>query len=255
MTNPKVSVIVPAYNSEKHLEQCINSILTQNIENIEVVIINDCSQDNTQKVIEELTEKDSRIKPLIHKQNKGRCGALNTGIKNANGEYIAFLDSDDIMVQNRLKLESDFLDSNQNIDLVYGDMLAFTEDTNEIARKKALDLEEDAKEILLKAKESDVKDLSPAQILHPTEYIPGGTVMVRKKVFDAGIMLDEKLRNSEDYDLWFQIIGKGFKIKKLELDGFIYRKHSNQKSANPEKMKIAADHIINKLKQGEYFNN
>lgn len=252
----KTSVIIPAYNAEEFLEEAVNSVLEQSIQDFEIIIIDDKSTDNTSKVIDSLMEKDQRVRKINHEVNKGRCGALNTGIREAKGEYIAFLDADDFMVQNRLKEESKFLDENPNTDLVYANLIANYE-TGSIVRKRAIEFKEDPKEILINSsKREDLDQLNPAQLLDPDKlkpgFIPGGSVMLRKSLFDS-VGLDENLRNSEDYDLWLQIIGKGFKIKKLELDAFVYRLHPNNKSKNKEKMKIAADYIIKKLKDGKYF--
>ena len=254
--NPKITVIISAYNEEKFIEQGINSVLSQTMKDFEIIVVNDYSTDKTKEILDNLT--DQRIKSFDHKLNKGRSGAINTGIKEAKGEYLCFLDGDDFMIQDRLKKESEFLDKNSKIDMVYGDFIVLYKDEN-IARKKAIVFEEDPKKILIKSsKRPDVDKLFPAQLLDPDKekpgFIPGGSVMIRKNVF-KNIKLDENLKNSEDYDLWLQIIGAGFKLKKLNLDGFLYRLHGNNKSSNKEKMAIASKYIVNKLKEGKYFKN
>lgn len=92
--NPKVSVIVPAYNSEKYINQCITSIMQQTYKNVEIIIINDGSNDSTKNKIEELSRVDSRIK-LFTQLNSGPSVARNKGIDEAVGEYVLFVDSDD----------------------------------------------------------------------------------------------------------------------------------------------------------------
>lgn len=91
---PKVSVIVPVYNSEKHIEKCINSILNQSYENIELIIVNDGSIDKTETIIKKYKRLDKRIKYFFQK-NSGPSTARNTGIENSRGEYLMFVDSDD----------------------------------------------------------------------------------------------------------------------------------------------------------------
>lgn len=91
---PLISVIVPIYNVEAYLEKCINSIICQSYRNLEIILVNDGSTDNSQKICEEYKKKDSRIK-VIHKENGGLSDARNCGLEIATGEYIAFLDSDD----------------------------------------------------------------------------------------------------------------------------------------------------------------
>lgn len=91
---PLISVIVPVYNVEKYLNKCIDSIISQTYENLEILIVNDGSTDNSGKICEEYAKNDKRIK-IIHQKNGGLSAARNTGIKNSTGEYIGFVDSDD----------------------------------------------------------------------------------------------------------------------------------------------------------------
>ncbi len=89
-----ISVIVPVYNVEKYLNRCIESIINQTYQNIEIILINDGSTDNSSIICDEYAEKDARIK-VIHKKNGGVSSARNVGLKNAKGEFITFVDSDD----------------------------------------------------------------------------------------------------------------------------------------------------------------
>ena len=98
-----ISVIVPVYNSEKYLKECINSILHQTYENIEIIIINDGSTDNSLLISQELQKEDKRIK-IINQKNSGVSYSRNKGIQEATGEYIMFVDSDDFIVQNYIEL-------------------------------------------------------------------------------------------------------------------------------------------------------
>ena len=91
---PKVSVIVPVYNVEKYLSKCLESILNQTFSDIEIICVNDGTQDNSRKILEEYKQKDSRIK-IIDKENGGLSSARNAGLKIAQGEFISFIDSDD----------------------------------------------------------------------------------------------------------------------------------------------------------------
>ena len=91
----KISVIVPAYNSEKYIEKCIDSLLNQTLKDIEIIVINDCSTDNTKKILEGYKKNNNNIKIIHNKSNKGIGYNRNIGIKKAQGEYISFIDSDD----------------------------------------------------------------------------------------------------------------------------------------------------------------
>lgn len=91
---PLISVIIPIYNSEKYFDRCLNSILNQTYQNIEILLINDGSIDNSAKLCDMVAMKDKRIK-VVHQTNKGVSSARNRGLDIANGEYITFIDSDD----------------------------------------------------------------------------------------------------------------------------------------------------------------
>lgn len=92
--NELISVVVPVYNVEEYLEKCVNSIINQTYKNIEIILVDDGSKDNSGKMCDKLSQKDERIK-VIHKKNGGLSDARNAGIKIANGDYIGFVDSDD----------------------------------------------------------------------------------------------------------------------------------------------------------------
>lgn len=92
--NKKVSVIVPVYNVEKYLKNCVESLINQTYENIEIILVDDGSTDNSGKICDELSKKDNRI-IVIHKENEGVSKARNTALEQSCGEYISFVDSDD----------------------------------------------------------------------------------------------------------------------------------------------------------------
>ena len=92
--NELVSIIVPVYNVEKYIKKCVDSLITQTYSNLEIILVNDGSPDNSGKICDEYAQSDSRIK-VIHKANGGLSDARNTGIDIAEGQYIFFLDSDD----------------------------------------------------------------------------------------------------------------------------------------------------------------
>lgn len=98
-----VSVVVPAYNRQKTIERAIVSALQQNYPVHEIIVVDDCSTDNTVQIVEEFACRDSRVKLICHNTNKGAQAARNTGIRNATGEWIAFLDSDDEWLPTRLQ--------------------------------------------------------------------------------------------------------------------------------------------------------
>jgi raffinose-raffinose alpha-galactotransferase len=99
---PLISVIVPVYNVEKYVGRCLTSIINQSYTNLEIIVVNDGSTDNSLAVCEEYAAKDNRIK-LISQENKGLSGARNTGLKHYTGEYVSFVDSDDWIHRNMIE--------------------------------------------------------------------------------------------------------------------------------------------------------
>lgn len=139
-----ISIIVPVYNAEGTLKRCINSIRNQSYENIELILINDGSKDNSLGICEELYEQDKRIK-VISKENSGVSDARNLGIEIANGKYIGFVDSDDWIDQDMYSSMYRYIDKNHaelvlcNYTEVYGErhvkrdeFIGITDDTDQI---------------------------------------------------------------------------------------------------------------------------
>lgn len=116
--NELISVIVPVYNMEKYLEKCVDSIINQTYKNIEIILIDDGSKDNSGTMCDELAKKDNRIK-VIHKKNAGLSAARNDGIKIANGEYVCFVDSDDYVTEDYCEvLYNTLIDTNADISAI-----------------------------------------------------------------------------------------------------------------------------------------
>lgn len=116
---PKVSIIIPVYNSEKYLEKCIDSILNQDYKNIELIIINDGSTDSSKEIIENYQKKYNDTIIYIEQKNLGPAVARNNGIKNATGKYIFFIDNDDYIDKNYIATFVKEAESN-NYDIIIG---------------------------------------------------------------------------------------------------------------------------------------
>ena len=110
MTSPRISVLMPAYNSEQYVAESIESILNQTFTDFEFIIINDGSTDNTAKIIDEYAKRDERIKFVNNSKNKGLIGVLNEGLNLARGEYIARMDSDDISLPTRFERQIAYME-------------------------------------------------------------------------------------------------------------------------------------------------
>ena len=99
---PKISVIVPVYNTEKFLQRCIDSVLAQTYQDFELLLIDDGSKDSSDTICDEYAAQDTRVK-VFHKENGGVSSARNVGLDNARGEWITFVDSDDYIEENYLQ--------------------------------------------------------------------------------------------------------------------------------------------------------
>ena len=121
MNLPQVSVIMPLYNSELYVEQAIRSVISQTYNNWELIVVNDCSEDSSASIVETLAQEDPRIR-LLHTKNPSGSPTLprNIAIENANGRYIAFLDSDDVWLPNKLE-EQLALFNDDSVRIVYSD--------------------------------------------------------------------------------------------------------------------------------------
>jgi len=121
-SSTQISVIIPVYNDALYIKEALMSVLSQGIENLEIILVDDGSTDDFEDHIEELN--DPRIK-LIKQANSGAAAARNNGINNAKGEFIAFLDADDIWSGNKLKLQLDVLLNRKDIQMVFGHVKEF----------------------------------------------------------------------------------------------------------------------------------
>lgn len=204
---PLVSVLMPAYNSEKYIGKAIQSILDQTYVNFELCIINDGSSDNTAAVIDQF--HDTRIKKLHHAQNRGLVETRNALIEMAQGQYIAYLDNDDIAFPNRLEKQIAFLEAGK-ADLCSGAYETYNEETGERRTSKE------------RYTDSDIKALI-------TVYCPlcNPAVMGRAEVF-------KKFRykpgndHAEDYSMWQEIALAGYRLANLKDKLITYRIHPKQ---------------------------
>jgi len=243
---PLVSIIIPAHNRELYLEKAVRSVLEQTLADLEVIIVNDASTDNTGPIAEQLAQEDTRVRVIHHQENKLRSGAINTGLDTAQGRYICFLDSDDYYLNNKLERQVSFLESHPENDGIYGDYEILLENATETKPANALPSTEGVlTRLIAKAQGEEIEVM-------PGGYIPSCSILIRSSVFNT-IRFDTTLRNMEDLDMWLQILGKGFILTRLPGSTYVYRRHGEQKSGNPEKMKLARALIEEKLLNGSYL--
>ena len=126
---PAVSVVIPVYNSAKYLRECLDSIVAQTFSDWEIIAVDDGSSDESPEILDEYAAKDSRIK-VIHKANAGVSAARNDGLDAAQGEYVVFVDSDDLLVVNALDILHKTI-SSENADIAFADHFSFQCDKNQ----------------------------------------------------------------------------------------------------------------------------
>lgn len=129
---PKISVIVPVYNTEKYIEKCLDSILMQEYDNYEIIVVNDGSTDNSKKIIEKYEKKYHEKIKLFSKENGGLSDARNYGVSKAKGEYLCFIDSDDYIAKDLFKSLEKYIDN--EIDLIKYKCILVDENYKEIEK-------------------------------------------------------------------------------------------------------------------------
>jgi glycosyltransferase involved in cell wall biosynthesis len=213
MRSPMVSVIMAAYNSADHLQDAVDSILSQTFGDFEFVIVNDGSTDRTREILDLCAETDSRI-TVIHQENRGLPASLNRAISGATGKYLARMDADDISLPERLEKQVEFMESHPEVGLcgtacrMIGDAdgVSWTTTSPDEIRSRLL--------------------FWPC-LVHPT------VMMRRELVADNGLQYDTEFKEAEDYELWTRV-ADFCKLANLPEVYLLYRVTSKQKTARFE---------------------
>lgn len=206
MNKPLVSIVLPVYNAGVYLKEAIQSILDQTYTNFELIIINDGSTDDSEKLIKSYT--DQRI-CYIFQQNTGLAGALNTGLKAAKGKYIARQDQDDISLRERLQKQVEFLESHPDINLLGTRATVFTDD------QKEMKMHDHA--------------IEPAilrfDLLFDNPFVHS-SVMFRKTAIDSIGLYNTDRSYYEDFELWSRFAFHG-RVANLR-DALVRYRHHDQ---------------------------
>lgn len=246
MIDNLVSVIIPAYNHEKYVQETIKSIISQTYQNIELIIVDDGSKDKTWQKIQELKEECEKRFVRIHfetKANEGTCKTLNRLIDLAHGEYIYLIASDDLAKPDAIKFEVEFLSQNSQYALCVGDNEIIDSDSNICFwdNKQNIIYDENNAtyktfgEYLQKTRKTVnflADDFGTYSSLYQGNYIPNG-YLIRKQVFDNIRFTPEA--PLEDFYLMLQI-SKKYKMKYLNKILFSYRWHNSNTIKQTEKM-------------------
>ncbi|MDE9444685.1 glycosyltransferase [Xenorhabdus bovienii] len=220
--SPLVTYCIPVYNHEKYVENTIDSIILQDYENIELIIINDGSTDNSHSVIIKKIEKcRERFKKFtyINRENKGLSYSLNEALNIAEGTYISLIASDDIILSNKTSIQTEFLEKNQNFYACAGTQITIDSDGNVLPVKYQ-------KYIISKHLEIDKRIL-----FRMTNMIYSPTCMYRLNILKNLGGYDESIA-IEDLYLFYLAASKGHNIALLPIIFTLYRHHTNNNHKN-----------------------
>lgn len=208
-----VSIVTPSYNSSKYIKQTIQSVLSQTYENWELIVVDDCSTDNSVEIIKEFAVNNSKIRLFEFQINKGAAEARNAAISIAEGEFIAFLDSDDIWKPFKLEQQLNFM----------GNELDFTFTAYEL-------IDEFGSKLNQQVDVNQVGSFNYEDMLKKKATLGCSTVIVRSSGFSDISM--PPLRTGQDYALWLKLLKTGKKAYVLSEILGQYRILSNSISRN-----------------------
>lgn len=202
---PLVSVIIPVYNMEKYIYECMKSVLNQTYKNIEIIVVDDGSNDQTPEIIKEFKNRVIIVKQI----NNGAASAINHGIRLAKGDYIAWLAADDVYLEDFIRCQVELFLSDNTLGAVYTDFQII-----------------DASGQLIKIMQSI--ELPPEQFtkrILEGNFINGSTVCVRQECYDTVGHYDENLQASCDTDMWIRLAAHGYKFGHIPVPLVKYRWH------------------------------
>lgn len=206
MSTPLVSVIIPAYNAEKFIAETLDSVFAQTYRPIEVIVVDDGSTDRTAEIVQNYqTSKTNKTNETnkthliyMHQQNSGPSKARNTGIKAAKGEYIAFLDADDLWLPEKIESQVAMMVKYPEVGMLCGNMVDFDEN----GQKGTSHFEKHNRSELYFGDPIFVID--PFRKILSKNFVSTPTVIVRRSVLEQVGLFDLDFRFSEDYLLWLR---------------------------------------------------
>lgn len=231
--NHLVSVIMPAYNAENYLEASVQSVLNQTYINWELIIIDDGSKDCTSQIAQKYKNIDKRIH-YIYQINSKQAVARNNGIKHAKGEILAFLDSDDLWLPQKLEISLKYFDLNKQ-DLIFTDAYYCSDQVINV-----LDKNYNKMDIL----DEEYSYENGIVAFIKGNRIPMLTVLVKKDVIEEAGLFDEKFTLAEDYDMWLRLLKNNCVFKAISLPLSIYRIHQNSSSSSD---RLAIDSVLKSI--------
>ena len=198
---PLVSVLIPTYNRADRLPQAVESVVEQNVPDLEIIIVDDGSTDGTGSVVEAMSRRGINIQYIWNEKNRGAGYSRDRAFHIATGKYIAFIDSDDRWLPGKLGAQVDILDRYSQIDFLFSDFINVDGRTG--ARANCFDLNREALAFLQTCALEDglwlVEDRMIPALLQKM-FVQLGTVLLRRDVFETAGSFDESLRGPEDFE-------------------------------------------------------
>jgi len=216
---PKVTVLLPVYNTEKFVRQAIESILGQTFTDFELLIIDDASSDNTLRIVKLFS--DPRIRIIENKQNLKLAKTLNIGLKEARGEYVARMDDDDIAISERFEKQIAYLDSQVDISLA-GTAITFIDEDGEFGSSR----------------EVPQTSVGTAYELMYGNPIFHSSIMFRKSDIISIGGYDESFDYAQEYDLYIRLLESGYKVANINQVLMYFRKRLNSALSSPSSQSI-----------------
>lgn len=218
----RVSVIIPAYNYARYLPRCVDSVRRQTYAEWECIVVDDGSTDDTPGVCRQLAAADARVL-FVRQENRGLSAARNAGIARAIGEYVQFLDADDMLEPYKLEAQVRYLDASPATDIVVGDAAYFSDD--------------EAKDLRPWPVDRSIKDSPLATLVADNPFVVNAA-LIRHRLLDSVGLFDEALIAHEDWDLWLRCALAGCRFGVVSASGSraLVRQHAASMSAAREKM-------------------
>jgi len=228
---PLVSVIVSAYNYGHFIGQTLESLQAQTYQYWECVVVDDGSTDDTAQVVARYTEKDSRIKYMWQK-NRGPSAARNNGLMKTSGQFVQFLDADDLIESEKFERQVEYLEQYTEVDIVYGNMRYF--DFENMNKRRYTMWGEDKP--WMPETSGTGKEILTA-LIHKNILVINSP-LIRRSVIDEVGLFDKTLKGPEDWDYWLRCAAQGKYFQYQELKGTLalVRSHSSSISKNREGM-------------------
>lgn len=226
---PKVSIIIPAYNAESTIKSTIEAVRNQTYRDYELIVINDGSTDRTAEIVREIA--DDRFKLFSYK-NGGLATARNRGIRQATGEYIAFLDADDLWTKDKLEKQVAILETNPEVGVVYSQTSYIDNESNFLYNCEPVCFAGDV-----------LKELLLTNFLHN-----GSNPLIRQQAIATVGEFDCSLSSSEDWDFYLRLAAR-YPFAVVPEYQVLYRQTSNSMSSNVEKMKQVCYAVLERAYQ------